>query len=199
VISCGPAVDGVRIEVRDATGRAVDENEIGEIHITSTFLFAGYYLQDDLTREKLRDGWYRTGDIGFRREGELYVLGRVDDMLIVNGRNFYAHEIESLVNEIDGIAPGRAVAIGVDDDRSDATVVIVLAECRVPATGHDELSRTVRQSIFERLGLAVHAFVPLASGQLVKTTSGKISRSMNKELYEQGAFSSMDHEGTAKA
>jgi acyl-CoA synthetase (AMP-forming)/AMP-acid ligase II len=164
-------------------GRDVGPGSIGELQVTSPFLFDGYYLQPDVTARKLRDGWYSTGDMGFVLDGEIYVTGRVDDMLIVNGRNFYAHEIEAIVNEIDGVIPGRSVAIGVDDERSDATAIVVLAECRIALEERDTLQRLVREEVLERLGLAVGAFVPLESGMLIKTTSGKISRVENKKRY----------------
>jgi fatty-acyl-CoA synthase len=188
LLSCGSPIDGVKLAIRDAGGLPVPPDRIGEIFIASDFLFSGYYLQDDLSAAKLRDGWYRTGDLGFTRDDELYVTGRVDDMLIVNGRNYYAHEIEFLVNDVAGVIPGRSVAIAVDD-RSDSTAVVILAEFRDSGQAGDDLAREVRAAILERLGLAVHSVIPLSSGQLVKTTSGKLSRVKNKELYLQGAFS----------
>jgi acyl-CoA synthetase (AMP-forming)/AMP-acid ligase II len=191
LLSCGPPVDGVRIRVVDALGGETDAGAIGEIHVTSPFLFSGYYLQPEVTARKLRDGWYATGDMGFMHEGEVYITGRVDDMLIVNGRNYYAHEIEAIVNDVDGIIAGRNVAIGIDDGRSDATVVVVLAECRIEVGERDLVQRLVRQEVFERLGLSLGSFVPLAAGSLIKTTSGKISRVENKKRYLESAFSEL--------
>jgi acyl-CoA synthetase (AMP-forming)/AMP-acid ligase II len=109
-------------------------------------------------------------------------------MLIVNGRNYYAHEIEYLISELPGVLPGRSVAIGVDDQQYDATVVVVLVECTEPDASGGDLARVIRRRILERLGLAIHSVVSLRSGQLVKTTSGKISRIKNRELYIQGAL-----------
>jgi acyl-CoA synthetase (AMP-forming)/AMP-acid ligase II len=112
-------------------------------------------------------------------------------MLIVNGRNYYAHEIEYLVSEVPGVLAGRSVAIGVDDQQHDATVVVVLVECTEPIGQPDDLARFIRRRVLERLGLAIHSIVPLRSGQLVKTTSGKISRIKNKQLYIQGTLTSL--------
>jgi acyl-CoA synthetase (AMP-forming)/AMP-acid ligase II len=188
LLSCGLPLDGVSITVRAADGKLLPPDVVGEIFVASSFLFAGYYLQQDLTDTKLHDGWYQTGDLGFIHDGELFVTGRVDDMLIVNGRNYYAHEIEYLVSEVAGVLAGRSVAIGVDNQQSDATVVIVLAECIEPIDRPDELTRDIRRRVLEHLGLSIHSVVPLRSGQLVKTTSGKISRVKNKQLYTQGAL-----------
>lgn len=187
VLSCGKPLNGVGVQIKDAEGRELDDGRIGEIYLTSPFVFEGYYKLPEKTAERLSDGWYRSGDMGFMLDGELYVTGRMDDMLIVNGRNYYAHEIEAIVNGVKWILPGRNVAIGVEDALTDATAVIVLAECSADADV-SHLSQEIRRRVLETLGLAVHSVFPLAAGQLVKTTSGKISRTKNKELYVQGGF-----------
>ena len=182
LLSCGPPVNGVRIEIRKQAGEAAEPGTIGEIHVRSPFLFAGYYKLAEKTREKLRGGWYATGDMGFLNAGELFVTGRVDDMLIIAGRNYYAHEIEAIVNGVPSVLPGRNVAIAVQDRLTDAMVVAVLAECAEGAEP-ESLAQHIRREVLERLGLAVHAVVPLNKGELIKTTSGKISRVKNLELY----------------
>jgi acyl-CoA synthetase (AMP-forming)/AMP-acid ligase II len=187
VVSCGPPVDGVGIKVCDVTSQPVPDGCVGEIYVSGPFLFDGYYKLPEKTRERLRDGWYATGDMGFISDGELFVTGRIDDMLIVNGRNYYAHEIEAIVNDVPSVLPGRNVAIAVDEPRTDSTVVVVLAEC---AAGADceAVSREVRLAVLEKLGLAIHSLVPVDSGELVKTTSGKLSRTKNKQLYLEKAL-----------
>jgi acyl-CoA synthetase (AMP-forming)/AMP-acid ligase II len=185
LISCGPPIAGVRAEIRDESGDPIPDGRIGEICVRGPFLFSGYYELPEKTAEKLRAGWYYTSDMGFILDGELFVTGRKDDMIIVAGRNYYAHEIEALVNALPEIVPGRNVAIGVEDPLTDATAVVVLAEC-VSGTDPEETGRVLRREVVEKLGLAIHAFVPLSAGRLVKTTSGKISRSKNRELYVAG-------------
>lgn len=187
VVSCGTPIEGVSVRIRDAQRNDVETAVVGEIHVTSPFLFNGYYKLPEKTSERLRDGWYATGDMGFVFDGELYVTGRIDDMLIIAGRNYYAHEIERIVNAVEGVMPGRCIAIGVADPNTDATVVVVLAECAREAD-LAKLPKNVRRLILETLGLAIHSFVPLETGKLIKTTSGKISRNKNKELYEWEAF-----------
>lgn len=188
IVSCGRAVEGVEIDIRGLGDLPIGRDRVGEICLRSPFMFDGYYKLPEKTGERLRDGWYHTGDMGFVLDGELYVTGRMDDMLIVNGRNYYAHEIEAIVNCMPDAIPGRNVAIGVDDALTDSTVVVLLAECR---TGVDDAAAAVeiKRMVLEALGLAVHSVVVLDSGEMVKTTSGKISRSKNKELYVNGTLS----------
>jgi acyl-CoA synthetase (AMP-forming)/AMP-acid ligase II len=187
VLSCGVPVEGVEIQIRAADGTALSENAVGEICLRSPFMFNGYYKLPEKTAQRVREGWYHTGDMGLLHDGELYVTGRIDDMLIINGRNYYAHEIEAIVNDVAGTLPGRNVAIGVEDTRTDATVVVILAEC---ARDADDAvtSLEIKRLVLETLGLAVHSVVILDSGELIKTTSGKISRSKNKELYQRGSL-----------
>jgi acyl-CoA synthetase (AMP-forming)/AMP-acid ligase II len=187
-LSCGRLIDGVGVQVCDERGLPVAPDRIGEIRVSGNYLFSGYYLQPDLTQAKVRDGSYATGDMGFIHADELFVTGRVDDMIIVNGRNFYAHDIEAVVDTVPGAVPGRSVAIGVDDKRSDATVLVILVETRGDPSENFRLVQGIREELIARLGLAAHSVLALANGVLSKTTSGKISRVKNRELYLQGAF-----------
>lgn len=187
LLSCGQPVDGVELEIRDPEDRPLVDATVGEVCLRSPFMFDGYYKLPEKTAERLRDGWYHTGDLGLMHDGELYITGRMDDMLVINGRNYYAHEIESIVSDISGTLPGRNVAIGIDDRLTDSTVVVVLVECR-PEAVDSEVALEVRRRVLETLGLAIHSVVPVGQGELVKTTSGKISRTKNRELYLGGTL-----------
>ena len=185
LLSCGRAIDGVRLQIRSEQGGRVWPGTIGEIVLESPFLFREYEGLPEATRERLRNGRYFTGDLGFLHKGELYVTGRKDDMLIVNGRNYYAHDIEAIVNAVPAVLPGRSVAMAVDDPELDAAVLVVLAE----SSGSDAATaRNIRDAIFDHLGVQPHAVTVLPPGKLVKTTSGKISRTMNKKLFLQGSI-----------
>jgi acyl-CoA synthetase (AMP-forming)/AMP-acid ligase II len=188
LLSCGTLIDGVDIRICDAAGSDSQDGEVGEVYVAGKSLFSGYYGQPTLTARRLRSGWFATGDMAFVRDQQLYVTGRVDDMIIVNGRNYYAHEIEILVNAVPGIVPGRSVSIGITDEESDTTGVIVLAEFDETSADATQVVRAVRVEVFERLGLSLRSIVPLRKGSLVKTTSGKISRVKNKEMYLHGLF-----------
>ncbi|MBV8489462.1 MAG: AMP-binding protein, partial [Candidatus Eremiobacteraeota bacterium] len=190
VLSCGRPVDGVEIRIADERGHDQRRDRIGEVALRSPFLFEGYYRQPEVTRERLRDGWYFTGDMGFVEGGELFVTGRKDDMIVLNGRNYYAHEIETVVNGVAGVLPGRCVAIGVDDWAIGAAVLVVIAEFE-PGADRQSVSRAIRAAVLDWFGVAAHAVVPASPGKLVKTTSGKLSRTMNKSLFVAGAFDTM--------
>ncbi len=88
-LSCGKPIDGVSVRIADAAGDALADGVVGHVQVAGDSLFAGYYLRAETP--SLKNGWYATGDMGFVTDGELYVTGRVDDMLIVRGKNLYAH------------------------------------------------------------------------------------------------------------
>ena len=102
LLSVGRPLPELRVTVRDGEAELA-EDEVGEIAVAGGFLFSGCFNDPATTAERLRDGVYHTRDLGFLHEGELYVLGRKDDLLIINGRNLHAHEVEEMLG---GVAPG---------------------------------------------------------------------------------------------
>ncbi len=184
LLSCGIPLDGVELAIRADDGTPHNDGTIGEIWIRSPFLFSGYDRLPERTAKVLRNGWYRSGDLGAIVAGELYVTGRTDDMIIVNGRNFYAHDIEMLINDEPEIIPGRCVAVAVALAESDATSVAVLVETET-AADDPQLKRRIKERVFNGLALALHAVTIVPRGTLLKTTSGKLDRNRNTRLYAE--------------
>jgi acyl-CoA synthetase (AMP-forming)/AMP-acid ligase II len=153
---------------------------VGEIEVRCPFLFDGYFRNPAATAAAVTGGWLKTGDIGFLLDGELYVCGRAKEMLIVHGRNFYANDIEGLINTLAGIKPGRCVAVGVFDPVTGSEEAVVLAETVLTEDADRcELEQAIRKRVFDVLNLTLRRVDLAAEGALVKTTSGKISRDEN--------------------
>jgi long chain fatty acid CoA FadD26 len=135
--------------------------------------------------------WLRTGDLGALSEGELFIMGRLKDLLIVDGRNHYPDDIEATVREITG---GRVAAIAVDDDSSESLVTIV--EVKPTSDAKDSrlnsVSREVKSAIWKEHNLRVGDLVLVSPGSIPVTTSGKIRRSSCAELYRDGEFNRLD-------
>jgi long chain fatty acid CoA FadD26 len=138
--------------------------------------------------------WLRTGDLGVIYDGELFIIGRIKDLLIVDGRNHYPDDIEATTQEISG---GRVAAISIPDDRTERLVVI--AEMKNRGTSDEEMQqrlRTVRQQVTSAIskshGLRVADLVLVPPGSIPITTSGKIRRSSCVEVYQQDEFSRLD-------
>jgi fatty-acyl-CoA synthase len=183
-LSCGSPLPNVRLRVVGAAGTDLPERHVGEILVSSDSLFDGYLAQPDLTARVLRDGWYHTGDLGYLADGELFVAGRKDDLIISHGRNFYAHEIERVVDRLDGVIPGRNIALGVYDAEIGSQAVVVLAESHAADTADDAaLVAGIRAAVAAELGIAIDTAELCRPGVLVKTSSGKLSRGENLRRY----------------
>lgn len=182
ILSCGPPLPGVQVEIRDFSGDALGEGAAGEIYVRGTSLFDGYFRQPALTAARVRDGWYGSRDIGFMQGGELYVCGRMEDLIIVAGRNLYAHDIEACIASIDGVRPGRSVAFGVDNEATGTEDLVVLVEA-VCSADRARIQRDVRERLASGI-LVMPAVVSIVDADtLVKTTSGKIDRDRNRRRY----------------
>jgi fatty-acyl-CoA synthase len=172
VLSSGAPVEGVKVRIVDEDGKPAD---YGQIEVRGEFVFGGYFKDVERTKAAFRDGWYRTRDLGMMRDGELYVAGRTDDMIIVNGRNLFAHQVEAEASKVEGVIPGRAVAFGVDMDGATALAVV----CETTKEG---LEPTVVAAVNSVFGIMPRV-TTVGAKTLLKTTSGKMDRKKNRERY----------------
>ncbi len=180
LVECGPVIEGLTVSIHDAKGDAIANDTVGEIAIRGRFLFSGYNRDPERTAERLRGDAYLTRDLGFLNEGRLYVLGRLDDLLIINGRNLYAHEIESAVTNLPGLKRGRTVALAWFDPKIGSECLVLMAERdrRTPRSD-DELRREISIRVHSIFNVTPRAIQLVDEGRLIKTTSGKISRKEN--------------------
>lgn len=182
LLSNGRPLAGAAVAIKDPNGTTLGDGRVGEIWVAADYLFSGYYRMPQATDEKLQNGWYRTSDRGLVLENELYVLGRLDDLLILNGRNVHAAEIEALLVSVEGLKPGRNVAFTRYNGEVGSNELIIV--CEVEGAPSDELRARARTSVFEDLGIYPADVALVPSGWLIKTTSGKIARGGNAEKYE---------------
>ena len=184
LIETGSIIKGLSLTIHDEAGEVIDDGRIGEVGIAGRFLFSGYNRDPARTAERLRGGVYFSRDLGFVREGRLYILGRMDDLIIVNGRNLYAHEVEAQVNGVLGLKPGRVVAMAWFDARIGSETLVVMAErARGSARPDDAIRREVIGLVHSVFNVTPRAVELLGEGRLVKTSSGKISRKENLARY----------------
>lgn len=194
LVSNGPAIPGIEVGVRsDDTGLVElrNSNFVGEIVVRGPFVFKGYHLNSEATKEAFVGEWYRTGDQGFLSDGDVFICGRRKELIIVHGRNYYVHDIEEVISALPHVVPGRVVAIGVDSEESGSEEAIVLVETDIEPTSENmseierNLRRAIKQAVFDRLELTLLSveFVPKA--WLMKTTSGKLSRSENLKRFRE--------------
>jgi acyl-CoA synthetase (AMP-forming)/AMP-acid ligase II len=188
LVSCGVALPGHRLIVADERGAPLPERHVGEILLAGPSVMLGYYKQDALTAEVVRDGWLHTGDLGYLSGGELFVCGRVKDLIIVNGRKYHPQDLEWAVDALGGVRRGRVVAFGATENgQADRVVIVVEPNGTVPA---GTLADAIRREIGALFGLYVDEVAVVRSGTVGRTTSGKVQRAATKACYERGELSS---------
>ena len=186
MMSSGKPISNTKIRVLDDKGNDVSERQIGEIALQSNSMLTEYYHRPDATSKAFRDDWYLTGDYGYFANGELYVTGRKKDMIIVGGKNVYPQDIESLAGQVEGIHAGRVVAFGMFDETQGTEEVVVIAETE--AQDADEIRRiadAVRATVTKNSAVALRIIHLVGPKWLLKTSSGKIARSANRQKFLQ--------------
>jgi acyl-CoA synthetase (AMP-forming)/AMP-acid ligase II len=161
------------------SGEVLGDGEFGEITIRSPFCILEYFRSGRRAIDE--DGWYSTGDLGAIVGGELFVVGRKDDMIVTRGKNIFAHDVEAHLAGIPGVKPGRSAALGIESETTDTVELVIVFETNVPAADMRKLRRTVSQSVEYQFGIAPSAVHIVPNGWVVKTSSGKISRKTNVE------------------
>lgn len=181
--SSGRALPNQRIRILSDSGDVLPDDVAGEIAIAGDCLFAGYYNRPDLTAQAMIDGWYRTGDLGFCHDGELFVIGRKKDLIIVGGENIYPQDIEEIVSAHRAIHDGRVIAVGLYNPELGTEDIVVVAELNdenlLARTG--ELESEIRSQIVSALGIAVRVIFLKPPKWIVKSTAGKAARSATRE------------------
>jgi fatty-acyl-CoA synthase len=183
--SCGFPIEGAEIRIVDDGRQRLPERRVGEIVARAHCLFSGYYRRPDLDARVLQDGWYFTGDMGYLADGQLYVTGRRDDLIIVGGKNIYPHDLEAIANEVPGVHPGRTVAFGVPDPRlgTDAVVMVCEADARGGPEEARRIASELRRRIAQQTEVALQDVRLVNERWLIKTSSGKLARHANREKY----------------
>lgn len=184
LVSCGMPLPGHRLRIADEQGADLPEREVGEIRLAGPSVMRGYFEHGAVACPQPRDGWLRTGDLGYLADGELYVCGRVKDLIIANGRKIYPQDLEWGVDEVSGIRRGRTVAFGTADaDGRDRLVMIVEPTGTVEAA---QLAAGVRRRVADLYGLFVDDVLIAPGGTVGRTSSGKVQRAMTRARYERG-------------
>lgn len=177
LVSNGVALPGVRVA-------AGGPDEISEIRVASASLAQGYFADPERSAAKFQDGWLNTGDLGFVRDGELYVMGRADDMLSVGGRKIYASEIEAAVDSLKNVRKGCAAVI--DAGGFSGSRLVLMLEPQGNPRDFQPIADAAAALAMEKAGVALAECMFLSRGVLPKTPSGKIQRFRCRSMLSEG-------------
>lgn len=190
---CGRPLPGHEFQIRDAEGQVLPEGRVGTIYVRGPSVMRGYFGNPDETARALSpEGWLDTGDVGYLRDGEIVITGRVKDLIIVNGRNIWPQDIEwSVEAHVEGAKEGSVAAFQLADEAEDVPLaerVAVVIECRRREPEAREALRAEVHAVVRKV-CGIEAKVALCPpGALPRTSSGKLSRSKARDMFLSGAF-----------
>jgi acyl-CoA synthetase (AMP-forming)/AMP-acid ligase II len=191
-VSCGRPFKGHEVVAMSSDGTILPEGREGELCVSGPSVTPGYFQNPTATAETFRNGWLHTGDLGYMFDGEVYVTGRIKDLIIVNGRNIHPQAVEWAVAEVENVRRGNVVAFSVPSPTGEALVVVL--ESKLDET--TELARAAAKAVQSELSLNVSDVIVLKPGSIPKTSSGKLQRRKTRTRYIEG---SLGGQGGARA
>jgi 1-acyl-sn-glycerol-3-phosphate acyltransferase len=186
-VGCGQVLPDHAIRIVGETGTPLGERRQGRVEFRGPSTTSGYYRNPEVTAQLFDDGWLDSGDLGYLADSELYLTGRVKDVIIRAGRNVHPQELEEAVGNVSGIRKGCVAVFGARPAGATAEQLIVLAEIRAgTAMSAEALRATINDLALRLIGMPPDDIVLAAPHTVLKTSSGKIRRAASRELYERG-------------
>jgi thioester reductase-like protein len=194
LVSCGKPLGATEVRIVDVTGapREARAREVGEIWIRGGSKCLGYWRRPELSAAHFEaqlpgdphdsPTWLRSGDLGFVLDDELYICGRLKDMLIVRGHNYYPQDVEALVEEDPNVRKGCVAAFAHEAENRESLVVV--AEVKNPRCLPD--AGALNRRLLQQLGVGAASFVFIEARTIPKTSSGKIVRHLARERWLEG-------------
>ncbi|MBD2135761.1 SDR family NAD(P)-dependent oxidoreductase [Sphaerospermopsis sp. FACHB-1094] len=192
-VELGSPIPGFSMRIVDNQNQVVEENTIGCLQVKGASVTIGYYQNPQANQEAFTaDGWLNTGDLGFLDQGRLTITGRIKDVIIINGLNYYCHEIEAAVEEITGIEVSYTAACAVRQPGSNTDKLAIFFH-----TSFDDdqsllpLLKEIRACVVNKVRINPDYLIPVAKEIIPKTAIGKIQRSQLSQRFQTGEFQSI--------
>jgi acyl-CoA synthetase (AMP-forming)/AMP-acid ligase II len=184
MLSAGQPLTNTRVRVLDENHRELPDRMVGELALHSDCMLSEYYHRPDATEKAFHEGWYLTGDFGYKADGQVYVAGRKKELIIVGGKNVYPMDLEELAMEVPGVHAGRVVAFGLFNETAGTEDVVIVAEVDTQnETQREQISDAIRQTVTRGSAVALRYVHLVDKKWLIKTSSGKNARLANKEKF----------------
>ncbi|MEH2085007.1 MAG: SDR family NAD(P)-dependent oxidoreductase [Nostoc sp.] len=186
----GSVIPGITIRIVDEQNSVLREDIIGHLQVKGDAVSPAYYNNHNANSQSfLKDGWFDTGDLGFIANRQLVVTGRAKETIIINGANYYSHEIEAIVEEITEIEVSYTAACAVcNADRATEKLAIFFSSPITEKPKLLELLKKIRQTVVNKIGLNPDYLILLAKEDIPKTVIGKIQRSQLRDRFHAGEF-----------
>jgi acyl-CoA synthetase (AMP-forming)/AMP-acid ligase II len=183
----GTALKHVEIRIVDDLDFELPDGHAGHIQIKGDSITQGYFNNPTATKTLFCGNWLRTGDIGFFFEGNLHISGRFKDIIFINGKNYYANDLEHLGCTLDGITYGKIVFGGISDKKSGREKVLAFL-AGIPEARSADILHNLRVILRKNLGVQIDELILIRSNEIPKTSSGKIQRYKLLQRYLKGEF-----------
>jgi len=181
-VSSGNPLPNVSLKIVDQNYKELSDRHVGEILIRSDCLLQEFFNEKERSQKQFKDGYYCTGDIGYKIDDELFITARKKDIIIVGGKNIYPQNIEEIVNEVEGTYQGRNVCLGLYNEDKGTEDLIVIVEVKT----EDEnerwiIEKNIRAEVSKNFDITIQEVILTHHKWLMKTSSGKIARKPNLE------------------
>lgn len=187
LVEVGFPIPRTEVRIADDTDTVLPDGSVGHIQIRGENVTYGYYNNPEASRNAFSaDGWLRTGDLGYSQKGRLTVTGRLKELIIVNGQNYYPHDIERVAQKVPGIDLGKVVATSHWNAQVNKEDVLLFVLFKKQPEQFVPLAKALRTILLQEIGITVDKVLPCR--RIAKTTSGKIQRFQFIEGYQQGEF-----------
>ncbi len=185
-VSAGQPLGNVEVRIVTSDGTSAGERVEGRLHFRSPSATCGYYRNPRATGNLLAgDGWLDSGDLAYQAEGELFITGRVKDVVIKGGRKLYPQEIEEIAGQVPGVRAGCVAVFGAPDARSGTERLVVAVEVR--SRGEDRrISAEISRRVHDAMGIPPDLVELLPPQSIPKTSSGKLRRGETRRLFLAG-------------
>ena len=191
-VETGSPGPDLSVRIVDSQNQVVAEEVIGALQIKGPMVTSGYFQNPEANQAAFTaDGWFNTGDLAFIREGRVTITGRRKDVIIINGLNYYCHEIEAVVEDIEGVAVSYTAACGFRTANSDTDQLAIFFNPKDANANDDQLLdllNQIRGSVVKNVGVNPTYLIPVKQAAIPKTGIGKIQRSQLKQRLEAGEF-----------
>jgi len=192
LVGCGPVARGLKLRiVNPDTGKACKPGHVGEIRISGPSVSPGYWKKPEVNAEVFAKGELRTGDLGALVNGELYITGRIKDVIILAGKNHYPQDIEATAERAhEALRPGCVVAYGTNLDDPKLGIVAEL-RAETPSESLPDIAQAIARAVSTEHAVPVSRVTLIPAGRLPKTSSGKLQRGLTREKDTAGELDAL--------
>lgn len=186
----GCPIPGISLRIVNENNQVVNEQTIGYLQVKGSTVTKGYEKKPELNQEVFTsDGWFNTGDLGFLHDGRLTITGRAKNIIIINGVNYYSHEIEQVVEAVEGVSKSYTAACATRQPNSNTDELIVFFHTTIAEENRlVNLLKDIRKNLVSKLGIRASYLLNIEKEAIPKTSIGKIQHAQLKKSFESGEF-----------